>query len=47
MPANWLYSDSSGEAWDLISQYMENQISADELLESIDKKVQMMLLEGN
>lgn len=44
---NWLYSEDSGEAWDLMNQYREGHISADEMLASIDKKVQMMLLEGN
>ncbi len=44
---NWLYSNDSGEAWDLISQYRDGQISVTDLLTSIDRKVQMMLLEGN
>ena len=43
---NWLYSEKSGEAWGLISQYTDHQIGLDEMLEGIDKKVQMMLLEG-
>lgn len=47
MSANWLYNDDSGEAYELINQYIEDQIGMDELLTSIDKKVQMMLLEGN
>ncbi len=44
---NWLYSENSGEAWDLISEYQSGQITADEMLAGIDKKAQMMLLEGN
>lgn len=49
---NWLYdgsgdSDSAGEAADLIDQYREGQISAVEMLQGIDKKIQMMLMEGN
>ena len=44
---NWLYSDSVGEATDLIEQYQGGQITVKEMLEGIDKKVQMMLLEGN
>ena len=44
---NWLYADESGEAWELMSQYRDGQISAAEMLASIDRKVQMMLLEGN
>lgn len=47
MPANWLYSENAGEGWDLMMQYTEGGITAEELLTSIDKKVQMMLLEGN
>ena len=43
----WLYADDSGEAWELISQYRDHQISLDEMLTGIDRKVQMMLLEGN
>lgn len=51
-PSNWLYQESDddsgvGEAWTLISQYQDGLIGIDELLASIDKKVQMMLLEGN
>lgn len=44
---NWLYNDDTGEAWELISQYTQGQISGDALLTAIDQKVQMMLLEGN
>ena len=44
---SWLYADNSGEAWSLMSQYQEGRISLDEMLTGIDKKVQMMLLEGN
>ena len=44
---NWLYSDDSGEAWELMNQYREGQISGPDMLAAIDKKVQMMLLEGN
>ena len=43
----WLYADESGEAWELISQYMQGKIGMDEMLTGIDRKVQMMLLEGN
>ncbi len=43
----WLYADESGEAWDLISRYMQRSISLDEMLAGIDRKVQMMLMEGN
>lgn len=44
---NWLYSDEAGEATELVDQYRDGQISAGEMLEGIDKKVQMMLMEGN
>ena len=43
----WLYADETGEAWELINQYREGGISLDEMLSGIDRKVQMMLLEGN
>lgn len=50
-PYNWLYDSSDeesggGEAWTLISQYLDKQIGAQELLSGIDRKVQMMLQEG-
>lgn len=45
--ANWLYSDNSGEAQELMNQYLAGQISGDSMLAGIDKKVQMMLMEGN
>ena len=44
---NWLYADESGEANDLIYQYQDGQIGIDEMLKGIDRKVQMMMLEGN
>ena len=47
MGVNWVYSEESGEAYELINQYREGRISAREMLEGIDKKVQMMLLEGH
>lgn len=43
----WIYADESGEGWQLISQYRDHQISLDEMLAGIDRKVQMMLMEGN
>ena len=44
---NWLYADDSGDAWDLINQYLDGAIGVDELLAGIDRKAQMMMLEGN
>ena len=44
---NWLYSDNAGEASDLLELYQGGQIGAKEMLEGIDKKIQMMMLEGN
>ena len=44
---NWLYSDESGEAYQLIWQYIEGEKSLDEMLTGIDRKVQMMMMEGN
>ena len=44
---NWLYADGSGEGYTLMSQYTDGMISAGEMLEGIDQKVRMMLMEGN
>ncbi len=44
---NWLYTDDTGEAWNLIMQYMDGAIGIDEMLSGIDRKAQMMRLEGN
>lgn len=44
---NWLYSDDSGEALDLVKQYLAKRIDLSHLLSGIDKKVQMMAREGN
>lgn len=44
---NWLYTEEGGEAEDLMEQYQDGQISVADMLKSIDKKVQMMLMEGN
>lgn len=44
--ANLLYSDDSGEAYELVNQYSEGKISASQLMKSIDGKLRMMILEG-
>ena len=44
---NWLYADGTGEGYELMSQYTDGMISAQEMLEGIDKKVRMMMMEGN
>ena len=44
---NWLYSDSSGEAYELMQQYADGQIDARQFLQSVEKKARMMQLEGN
>ena len=44
---DWLYADDNGEAWELINQYHDHSIGLDEMLAGIDRKVQMMLMEGN
>lgn len=44
---NWLYSENAGEASDLVEQYLAGQIDAEAMLKAIDKKVNMMRLEGN
>lgn len=43
---NWLYQDSSGEASELMQQYLNHQIDAGKFLEGVDKKVRMMQMEG-
>lgn len=43
---NWLYSDDSGEAYELVNQYIEGQLDARKLMDAIGKKIQMMLMEG-
>lgn len=43
---NWLYQDSSGEAVELMQQYLNHQIDAGKFLEGVDKKVRMMQMEG-
>ena len=44
---NWLYADDTGDAWDLVNQYLDGAIGLDEMLTSIDRKAQMMRQEGN
>ncbi len=44
---NWLYSENAGEASDLAEQYLAGQIDVDAMLKAIDKKVNMMRMEGN
>lgn len=45
---NWIYSEAAGgEAAQLIQQYLDGQIDANQMLSGIDQKVQMMLMEGN
>ena len=43
---NWLYSSESGDAWDLVQQYLQGQIDASRLMKEIDRKVRMRILEG-
>lgn len=43
---NWLYQDSSGEAAELMQQYLNHQIDAGKFLDGVDKKVRMMQMEG-
>ena len=44
---NPIYSDAGGEIEQLLSQYMEGRIDTDAFLKGVDKKVRMMILEGN
>ena len=47
-PVNWLYSEAAGgEAAELMQQYMDGQIDVGQMLSGIDRKVQMMRMEGN
>lgn len=43
---NWLYQDDSGEATELLMQYMQGQIGAKQLVQGIDQKIRMMQMEG-
>lgn len=43
---SWLYSDSDGEAAELLQQYLDHQIGLDQVLSRIDKKVRMMQMES-
>ena len=42
----WLYSKESGEAMELVNQYVEGQINPQVLMNEIDRKIRMMILEG-
>lgn len=44
---NWLYAEEAGEAVDLMTRYRDGQIGAAEMLDGIDTKVRMMMMEGN
>ena len=46
-PVNWLYAGEEGEAADLLFQYIQGEAGVDETLRAIDRKVQMMMMEGN
>lgn len=47
---DWLYSSSddgsSGDALDLVQQYADGKITADKLMQEIDRKVRMRMMEG-
>jgi hypothetical protein len=43
----WMYSESGGEAYQLVWQYMEGEVDLDTMLSGLDKKLQMMMMEGN
>ena len=45
-PVNWMYRDSSGEAYELMQQFIDRQIDAKQFLKAIDKKYRMMEMEG-
>ncbi len=44
---NYMYSGDGSEIYDLTQQYVENKIDARTFLKEVDKKVRMMILEGN
>lgn len=46
MGVDWLYSDDTGEAYELVSQYSEGMINAEKLMTEIDRKIRMMMMEG-
>lgn len=43
---NWLYSDNSGDAYQLVQQYCEGQLDARKLMDEIGRKIRMMMMEG-
>ena len=47
---DWLYDSgddgSSGDASDLVQQYIDGKITADKLMQEIDRKVRMRMMEG-
>lgn len=45
--SNWLYSDNSGEVYELVQQYSEGIIDAERLMKEVDNKIRMMIMEGN
>lgn len=44
---NYMYSGDGSETYDLVQQYVEKEMDAATLLKEIDRKVRMMVLEGN
>jgi hypothetical protein len=53
MPMRWVFyralgaSEGGEEYWTLLQGYQEGTVAAGELLSFIDRKIQMMRLEGN
>ena len=43
----WMYSESGGEAYQLVWQYVEGEVDLNTMLSGLDKKLQMMMMEGN
>lgn len=44
---NWLYSKDGGDAYDYVRQYIDGKIDAAKLMNEIDRKLRMMIMEGN
>ena len=42
----WLYSENGGDAYNLVWQYINGEVDLNAMLSGIDKKLQMMMMEG-
>lgn len=44
--SEWLYQEGNGDAYELVQQYLDGKIDANRLMQEIDGKIRMMLMEG-